>query len=78
MLPVKGHIAKLKIDTGPHSNIMPFKDLKKIVGSNPQKQQPIKQSHLLKSPFRHLKSKGKSIHPRKKSQRLSRQHVEEL
>ena len=36
MLPVKGHITKLKIDTGSQVNIMPFKDLKKIVGSNPQ------------------------------------------
>lgn len=35
-LPVKGHITKLKIDTGSQVNIMPFKDLKKIVGSNPQ------------------------------------------
>ena len=36
MLPVKGCITKLKIDTGSQVNIMPFKDLKKIVGSNPQ------------------------------------------
>ena len=36
MLPVKGHITKLKIDTGSQVNIMPFKDLRKIVGSNPQ------------------------------------------
>ena len=36
MLPVKGRITKLKIDTGSQVNIMPFKDLKKIVGSNPQ------------------------------------------
>ena len=36
MLPVQGHITKLKIDTGSQVNIMPFKDLKKIVGSNPQ------------------------------------------
>ena len=36
MLSVKGHITKLKIDTGSQVNIMPFKDLKKIVGSNPQ------------------------------------------
>ena len=35
MLPVKGHITKLKIVTGSQVNIMPFKDLK-IVGSNPQ------------------------------------------
>ncbi|PFX21908.1 Transposon Ty3-I Gag-Pol polyprotein [Stylophora pistillata] len=35
-LPVKGHITKLKIDTGSQVNIMLFKDLKKIVGSNPQ------------------------------------------
>lgn len=35
-LPVKGHITKLKIDTGSQVNIMPLKDLKKIVGSNPQ------------------------------------------
>ena len=36
MLPVKGHITKLKIDTGSQVNIMPLKDLNKIVGSNPQ------------------------------------------
>ena len=36
MLPVKGHITRLKIDTGSQVNIMPLKDLKKIVGSNPQ------------------------------------------
>ena len=30
MLPVKGHITRLKIDTGSQGNIMPFKDLKKI------------------------------------------------
>ena len=36
MLPVKGHITKLKIDTGSQVNIMPFKDLKKIVGRDPQ------------------------------------------
>ena len=36
MLLGKGHITKLKIDTGSQVNIMPFKDLKKIVGSNPQ------------------------------------------
>lgn len=36
ILPVQGHITKLKIDTGSQVNIMPFKDLKKIVGSNPQ------------------------------------------
>ena len=33
MLPVKGHITKLKIDTGSQVNIMP---LNKIVGNNPQ------------------------------------------
>ena len=36
MLPVQGHITKLKIDTGSQVNIMPFKHLKKIVESNPQ------------------------------------------
>ena len=36
MLPVKGHITTLKVDTGSQVNIMPFKDLNKIVGSNPQ------------------------------------------
>lgn len=36
MLPVKGHITKLKIDTGSQVNIMPLKDLNKIVRSNPQ------------------------------------------
>ena len=37
MLPVQGHITKLKIDTGSQVNIMPFKDHHwKIVGSNPQ------------------------------------------
>ena len=36
LLLVKGHITKLKIDRGSQVNIMPFKDLKKIVGSNLQ------------------------------------------
>ena len=36
MLPVKGHITNLKIDTGSQVNTMPLKDLQKIVGSNPQ------------------------------------------
>lgn len=31
MLPVKGHVTKLKVDTGSQVNIMPFKELKKIV-----------------------------------------------
>ena len=34
---MKGHITERKIDTGSQVNIMPFKDLKKIVGSNPQR-----------------------------------------
>jgi len=36
MLPVKGPITKLKIDTRSQVTIMPLKDLKKIVGSNRQ------------------------------------------
>ena len=36
MLPVKGHISKLKIDTDSQVNIMTFKNLIKKVGSNPQ------------------------------------------
>ena len=39
--------------------------------------EPIKQSHLLKSPLQHLKNKRKFIHLRRKSQNLARQ-VEEL
>jgi len=36
MLSVKGHITRLKKDTGAQVNIMPLKDLKSIAGSNPQ------------------------------------------
>ena len=45
---------------------------------SPSKKQLIKQSYLLKSPLQHLKSKRKFIHPRRKSQSLARQRVEEL
>ena len=35
MLPIQGHITKLKVDTGCQVNIMPFKELRKIAGSSP-------------------------------------------
>ena len=35
MLPIQGHITKLKVDTGSQINIMPFKELRKIAGSSP-------------------------------------------
>ena len=36
MLPVKGHITKLKVDTGSQVNIMLFKEEDKVVESKPQ------------------------------------------
>ena len=34
MLPVQGHVTRLKLDTGSQVNILPVKELKKIIGSN--------------------------------------------
>ena len=48
MLPVKGHIINIKIDTVSQVNIMPFEDRKKIVGSNPQMPAPTIWSVTLK------------------------------
>ena len=35
MLPVQGHVTRLKLDTGSQVNILPVRELKKIIGSNP-------------------------------------------
>ena len=35
MLPVQGHVTRLKLDTGSQVNILPVRELKKILGSNP-------------------------------------------
>ena len=35
MLAVQGHVVKLKVDTGAQVNILPIKELKRIVGSEP-------------------------------------------
>ena len=32
MLPVQGHVTRFKLDTGSQVNILPVKELKKIVG----------------------------------------------
>ena len=35
MLPVQGHVTQRKLDTGLQVNILPVRELKKIIGSNP-------------------------------------------